>query len=533
VSLLLLLACGEAPEAERASPFVPLDELRLARRLSLDIRGVLPSAEELETAEASGAGSLVDGWMRDPRFEEHLADAFAEDWMLHTDRMRVDASEFGLSEEETWAYTRAFGDEPARLMARIVAEDRPWSEIVTGDTTVANDMLASLVPLDLVDGDDTRDWREARYLDGRPPLGVLATSGLWLRFPTTIFNYNRGRAAAIGRLLLCHDVLARPVPFAAAEGTSTEELAEAVASQSGCIACHAGLDPLASALFGFYPYEDLDGTELVTYHPDREVSGAELTGAAPGYFGTRLDGVAQLGDLVASDPRFPMCTARRTAERLWARPTDLDDLPELVGLRDTLQADDRYRPLLQAVLATPEYRAGGLVDGADEAAGDRYRPIRFVSPLTLRSAIEEATGFRWTWEGWDELDSDHTGYRLLLGGADGDLVRQPHYGPSVSRALVLRRLAQAAARTVVEADLAADPGARRLFSDLDLEDPSAAALDAELDALHLRLLATRPDPDRRAALRELWTGVRDAADTRTAWASVVTSLLRDPEFWTY
>ena len=54
----------------------------------------------------------------------------------------------------------------------------------------------------------------ARYTDGRPAAGVLATNGLWWRYTTTDSNMNRTRAAAISRLLLCEDFMARPVSFA-------------------------------------------------------------------------------------------------------------------------------------------------------------------------------------------------------------------------------------------------------------------------------------------------------------------------------
>jgi len=530
--LAALGACAPEPEAA-ASPFVPLEPRRLARRVSIDLRGVAPTLEELETAEASGVDALVDQWLYDPRFEGRIADVYAEAWSLHSDQLRITPAEFGFGDDETYAFRRAFEDEPARLAARIVAEDRPWTDIVTADTTMANDLLASMVDVEWVDPAETGEWREARYLDGRPPLGVLATAGLWVRYPTTLFNYNRGRAAVLSQLLLCHDVLGRPVPFAATEGSSNEELAAAIGSQTGCVACHAGLDPLASALFGFYPYEDKDGTEIVTYHPERERAGVLYTGVEPAWAGTPVDGVAALGPLIASDPRFPMCTARRAAEQLWGRTTDLHDTAEVVALRDTLQAEGRYRSLLAAVIATPEYRAGALVADATAEQLERHRTVRLQSPLTLRSTVEDLTGFHWTWSGWDELDSDETGYRLLLGGADGDLVRVPSYRPSLSRTLVLRRLAQTAARTVVDADLAAPSGDRRLFSGLDLLDPTDAELDAELGRLSLRVLATDPDEARLGELRQVYQDVAAVSDPPTAWASVVSLLLRDPEFWTY
>ena len=49
--ILIMLACAGSPGSESAG-VVPLSSTRLARRISLDLRGELPSAEELDRVEA-------------------------------------------------------------------------------------------------------------------------------------------------------------------------------------------------------------------------------------------------------------------------------------------------------------------------------------------------------------------------------------------------------------------------------------------------------------------------------------------------
>jgi hypothetical protein len=537
-----ILSCAQPEQVEAAapSPFVSLDATRLARRVSIDLRGRLPTLDELTEGEAEGGlDALVARWMGEPAFEEHLAVALAERWMLHLDELRVDPSEFGLDDDEDlYPLTRAVGDEAPRLIARIVASDRPWSEIVTADFTMANATLADIVQIEWIEADEGQVWREARYTDGRPAGGVLMSSGLWLRHHTTLFNYNRGRAAAIGRLLLCYDYLARPVAFTALADNSTEGINEAVATDTSCQACHATLDPLASTLFGFYPFEDKDGTELMVYHPERERFGETYFGAAPGYFGTDVEAAAQLGQLVASDPRFGICAARQAAEQFWGRSTDNDDLLVLGGLRDVLaDSGEDYKAMLRAVIATEEYRAGALTTAATEEQLDRYRTVRLMSPNTLAAVVEELTGFRWDVDGWDELDSDHTGYRALLGGADGDVVRRTNLYPAAPRTLAIRRLAQLAAAQAVNADLSRAQAERRLFgttaADPLVLEPGSAAFAAEVGVLQTRLLATEPSDSQIAALEELYSSVLEAEGAQAAWTSIVTVLLRDPDFWSY
>ena len=537
--LLLLLGCPTEPSHDsEASVFVALEPARLARRISIDLRGTLPTHAELDVAvQPGGVDRLIDAWLVDDRLEAHMVDVFAEAWQLRLDVLRVEFDEFGVGLGRQYEITRAFGDEPAHLIANVIATNQPFTSIVTTDVTMANALLGELLPIEWVQPDDGAEWRPARYTDGRPPNGVLATSGMWLRYHTTIFNFNRGRAAAMARLLLCVDIAARPVMFGTTVDESTEGLQEAVSTDPGCLACHAALDPLAGTLWGFWPYEDRDLGELVNYHPEREALSAESTGVEPAYFGTPVVAAAQLGQMVAEDPRFAMCAARRTAERMWGRTTDGADEADVEQLRDRLIESWNYKALLRAILASEEYRAGGVVPGASQADLDRVNPLRLLSPNTLASLIEDLTGFRWRYRTWDQLDSDDSGYRLLLGGADGDSVRSSSLQPSLSRSLVIRRLAQSAAAAALATDLTASRTDRRLVGtttdDLLGLRPGSAAFDAELEELHLLLFAAPPDDVERAAEAELFTTVLAASDAEGAWASLLAVLLRDPNLWTY
>jgi hypothetical protein len=540
-----LLACTlavDSPDQPQAEVMtVLLEGQPLARRMSLDLRGVVPSIAEMDRVEAEGVDPLVKEWLHGPMFEAHLVDTFAEDWLLRVDELRVDESEFGLDEGE-YAFTRALGDEPARLMARVAAEDRPFTEIVTADWTMVNSVLLQIEPVVLSDpGDpplDASEWREARYDDGRPAGGVLMTSGLWLRYPTTLFNFNRARAAVLAKYLLCYDFLARPVHFDGITATTGEAIQAATQSEPSCLACHSGLDPLASTLFGFWPFEDKDGTELITYHPERERYGETELGLVPAYFGTPVDAAGQLGPLVARDPRFEMCVVTRAATRFWGRPPTDAEAAEMVELRGEFEANDlRYTGLIGAILRTDAYRVGGLTELADEATVEATRTRRLMSPLTMASAVEGLTGFRWTFEGWDQFDSDESGYRMLLGGADGASVRTPNHQPTVSRTLVIRRLAEAAASFVVDHDVGVDPDARRLVGTTEPDVlglvAGSEALSAELAAIHYAILARRPSEAELGELNLLWATVAPDFGAGVAFATVVGLLIRDPEFWSY
>ncbi|HND33839.1 MAG TPA: DUF1549 domain-containing protein, partial [Myxococcota bacterium] len=95
---LLLAACEveKTPEpavfstelrADDDAPLLPLAAPRLARRISLDLRGVLPTVAELDRVEADPAAldGLVDQWLADPRLEARMVHLLSERWHTKVD----------------------------------------------------------------------------------------------------------------------------------------------------------------------------------------------------------------------------------------------------------------------------------------------------------------------------------------------------------------------------------------------------------------------------------------------------------------
>ena len=411
-------------------------------------------------------------------------------------------------------------------MARVVVEDRPWTEVVTTDQTMANELLASIWPLEREPGEG---WQPARYTDGRPAVGVLASNGLWWRYYTTVSNYNRGRVAAISELLVCTDFLSRPVSLAQGPAiTDTEALADALRDDPYCLSCHASIDPAAAALFGFWVANEYNRDEVDNYHPEREPQGAERLGVEPAWFGQPLAGLHELGPAIAADSRFASCAARSAAEMLWRREADVTgpDAAVLAQLREVyLAGGQRLKPVLAAVTDTPAYRAGAL-DTDDPGRLEAELTHRLIAPQLLDTLLQDLTGFSWTLQGFEQLRNDESGYRVLGGGVDGDYVTRAQKVPSLSQVALQERVAEAAAGLAVQRDLAGDAQAPGLV-EAGLEGP---ALEAHLAQLHWRLLATRPDAERLDGLVELFLDVRDLEDEEQAWKTLLVVLLRDPEF---
>lgn len=531
--LALLAACTTEPTDDSAQPaveLVPLEAPRLLRRISLDLRGKLPTTDELDRVEANPEEieAITASYLDDDNFEDRLVSLLAERWHTVLDDYEVDSGDYPeLSLFDADAFAHAVGEEPLRLIARVVAKDRPYSEIVTADYSMAHHLVGRVWPVDYPEG--ASGWQEVHYTDGRPAAGVLATNGFYWRYVTNISNKSRGRVAAISRLLLCTDMLGRPVEFQRSQSLDPEE---AIRTEPTCITCHATVDPMAASMFGFWWTIQYNPYEMESYHPERERLGEELLGTTPAYYGTPMGGLVDLGWYIANDARFNHCAAESYAEQLWRRPSTIDDYSTLETLRVHFEDQGTHpRALLLEVLATDQYRAGGFTDDASDTTRQREVVERLISPNQQRLIYADLAGLDWRQVNYVALENDVYGYRVLGGGVDGYSVTSPQDMPGLTWELVNERFAQAAAEVLVGRELGT--GAPQVLTVGADARPGEAAFDDQLRALHWRLFGVRADDAWVVSTGALWTAVYDLEGESSAWEAVLESMFRDPLFVSY
>jgi hypothetical protein len=415
----------------------------------------------------------------------------------------------------------------------VVASDLPYTDIVTVDWTMANELLGQVFPIDRPDGE--AGWVPSTYTDGRPPAGVLVTNGLWWRYISPLGNFQRARSNAILELLVCQEIMVRPVTFTTTLSLGNENANDLVREDDSCLSCHATLEPLAATLFGFHNQDDQSALEMASYHPERESLGPDKLQVEPAWFGTPIDGLEDLGVAIALDGRFVDCGVKTMTEVLLRRRVEHRDEALLREVREAfVNGDLRMSQAIVAITDSDTYRAGALTDDAsdDDLAVERTRRILVASQL--RSLVLDLSGFAWIAHDTDQLDSDVNGYRVLAGGVDGVAATGPQQEPGLTWTLVTRRLAQAVGRQIASDDLSPDATPQVLIGVTVEMVPGEEVFDAALAALHWRLLAVRPTDADLADLSALWQDVHDVNGApQDAWASVVSVLLRDPEFLAY
>jgi len=515
----------------------PVDPVALAARASLDLRGTRPSADDLRRVEADPAvyTELVDTYLQDERFPDRVGDLFAETTLTRTAAWDV-VPPAELSGEDDKAETRAFlrdvGDEAPEFMARIARDDLPYTDLVTGDWAVTTDILAPYWPVEYPEG--ATGWQVSRYTDDRPAAGLLTANGLWWRYTSTTENANRGRANAVARIFVCHDIVQNEAAFDADLNLlDAAAMLHATRNVPSCISCHSVIDPIGSYLFGFFNISLESGVEAATYHTENEQLWRSYTTVEPAFYGKPGNSIWDLGQQIAEDPRFLRCGAKRTYEGL-LRHTETMEEREAVDehLAAFVEGDLTLRSLYGSIVNDPRYRPGeDLLPGST--------PIKQLGPEQMETAVADLTGFVWTQSGFPMLRDNTDGVHMLAGGVDGQLATLPSTSPSPTILLVMERLAEGGAATVVAAELGQARADRVLFTELDPDqgpDADPTAFNAQLRSLALRITSRdyAADDEEILALEDLWSQLYElTANPTAAWTGVVTALLRSPDFLLY
>lgn len=546
--VLLLLSCGGETPAVRPDPtgasFEVVDRARLLQRASMVLRGTRPSLEEYARLEADPEAFelLVDELLASQRFGATVRQ-LATEWLELDQAPDVYPAGFpAVGELEgmgTHELNTSVIEAAGRLAEHIVMNDRPWTELVTADYTLADRVVATVWGLGY--DHDAGGWQVTAYTDGRPAAGVLSDGWLFTRMPSTEGNRHRERASLIADALICHDYPGRPVVIPADVDLASEEaIANAVESNPVCQSCHHSLDPLASFFAVHYALripEAVTSYPLVQYTPEA-TAGFE----PPSWYGVPAADLAELGGLIADDPRFSACAVRRFYSELMH--VRVDDVPiEVVQhFERDFRTDFDVRTLVRAIVLSDAFAARFVVAGTTPSGLDTPDVgLRRATPQQLDSMLDELTGYRWLAVVPFDLGSGPVGevplmrdplwgYRTLGGGPNGFDTTTHLRTVDPTTLLVLDALAQRAARHVVEHDT--DPETARLLTVPGARDGEPSAVREQLRQLHLRLYGERLASDDPEIDRALQSFDAEAAPSR-AWAVTLTALLSDPRMLLY
>ena len=330
---------GEDVTPVAITPQTLFDTVRMApwrktlRRAALIFAGRNPTAEEYAAAQGGAAAlrATIRGLMTGPEFHEFLIRG-ANDRLL-TDRgdgLLIDNHKFVDFTRENYRLLEAWhasGDEkdsrvhgvwggrvdygvrqaPLELIAYVVQNDLPYTEVLTADYIMANPWAAKAYGAStrFDDPDDVHEFKPSRivsyYREGEgfeheydpvigatriidpgtlitdyPHAGILNTTMFLRRYPTTPTNRNRARSR-----WTYYNFLGLDIEKSASRTTDPEALADTdnpTLLNPACTVCHRILDPVAGAFqnygdVGFYKdqWGGIDSLDEFYKRPTEEI----------------------------------------------------------------------------------------------------------------------------------------------------------------------------------------------------------------------------------------------------------------------
>lgn len=509
-----------------------MDNVALLRRVSLQLIGRLPTADEIATVQ-NGDDSAFDGvvtnMMNEPGFYAWLRSAFndllltdfylndynqrALDTINDQDYPNIDTykGHDGRTDDQAAAEPHidlALAREPVELMAWIVRNGHSFGEVTSANYTVVNPYLAMIYNATLLngasfDGDPTNDddeWLPATVTNAAgtpiPHAGVLS-SPMWLnRHNTSPTNRSRGRARRVMVDFLNTDILkiaVRPV-----DASTAGSVVNPTMNDQLCIGCHSNIDPIAGNFLGWndsnyehYEPAGADGDK------DGNTAGWYTDMRPPGFEGDTLPkdlwpgALNYLGTKVAGDARFAPAMVSLAYRSLMGRDalefpkdTTAADFGALYQSYNTQQkalsdiatnvtnANFDFKQAILGVIHTPYYKASNLsADVADTGTVSDFGDGRLLTPETLNRKVKAIFGV--PWRAPYDWANDHTYFndtdtRVLYGGIDSENVLTRATTPNGIMANMSFRIANDVACLAVPWDFYQDPSQRLLFGDFDL-----------------------------------------------------------------
>ena len=616
---------AENPGEYNAPPFFEgvtmLSPQRLLRRVTLSLVGRLPSNEEVATLEQGGLGvmdSILDRVMREDAFYVRLKEGFNDIFLTigiednaetllsyeHFEHTRGWTEKHDLNhvpeadrQKARWkladVYRQALLREPLELIAHIVRNDRPFSELATADYIMVSPYTArgygifEEIKGQFKNPDDPFEYVPARLkaLKDRsgkvqetqtglyPHAGFLSMFHYLRRYPTTETNRNRLRARMFYQHFLGVDVMQLAPRVTDAAAVSAKYKIPTMQA-ADCVVCHATIDPVAG-LFQDFNMEGHLGPRKDGWYTDMFGPGFEGEDLPPQ---ERWRAPQWLGERAVKDPRYPAAMVEHVYFILLGRkvlqaPDDIDD-PMFSARRRAYRAQRRMieeiaaqfaragfnlKLAFKAIILSEFYRADGLSAVADHpqrrAELDDVGLVRLVTPEQLDRKLKAIFGVPWS-----RLDGD---FKILYGGIDSLTVTERNADPSGAMGAIQRIMANDVACNHVARDFRLEPDQRLLFPGIEpdlipINEASNRKIRKAIVFLHQRLLGKEHPPEHPEIDRtfQLFTGIiadakaqksyepretyfcggresfrtEDPHYTIRAWRGVVTYLLRQHDF---
>ncbi|PCJ22472.1 MAG: hypothetical protein COA96_14420 [SAR86 cluster bacterium] len=443
----------------------------------------------------------------------------------------------------------ALADEPLELIAHVVTNERPYTEVITADYIMVNPYSAAIYGGNVVfdDPTDTTEWREGEITEyyrcticnpnsplsswtiptDYPHAGILNSPAFLARFPSTATNRNRARSRWAYYFFLGVDIEGLSERTTDQSALSDEN--NPTLNNENCTVCHTTMDPVAGS---FQNYNN-DGLYKARPGGNHSLPGSYTNNPSSGYlngdtwysdmlgpgFGLLLapnsnNSIQWLAQEFIQDPRFGLGTVNFWYPAIIGRdPYDLPENQEDSDYQSKLVAYNAEQNLMQTT--ANNFIAGSAGNGTynlkdmlvDLVMSDHFRSNsvaeitdaqavelkevgtgKLLTPEQLNRKLIDVTGFEWAYGRTNALAAV---YGLVYGGIDSFGITDRATELTTLMSTVVTAMANETSCPIVSNDFSKPAGSRKLFVDVELTSlptTSSSAIRSTIQHLHSQLL---------------------------------------------
>ncbi|MFO0804355.1 MAG: DUF1592 domain-containing protein [Gemmataceae bacterium] len=337
----------------------PLPDLALASRLSYFIWAGPPDAELLALAKANKLHepetlrSQIRRMVKDPKVSRFALEFFGQ-WFGHRDFLTQESVNRMAFPAFDDALKAAMFEEPTRLIAHLIQNDKPILDLLNGDSTMVNAKLAKHYGLPFTGGSD--DWQVVNGMRATGRGGVLGMAVFLTKNsqPQRTSPVKRG-FWVVHKVLGEHipppppDVAVLPAKESDTNGKTIRELLKLHVADEKCARCHVRFDPVGLAMEGFDPIGRTRTKDLAGRAIDNVVSLSN---------GKTSKGVPEFGDYLAKTRQadFTRTLCHKFLGYALGRSLQLSDQPLLNEMQAKLEKSEyKMSAIIELVATSPQF----------------------------------------------------------------------------------------------------------------------------------------------------------------------------------
>ncbi len=451
--------------------------------------------------------------------------------------------------------TSALIREPLELIARVVMNDRPYTEILTANYIMVNPYSAAIYGgnVTFTNATDENEWREGKITEyyrcnncGGPsptstyniptvyPHAGLLNSPMFLgRFPSTETNRNRARARWVYYFFLGVDI--EGLGERTTDPAALADLNNPTMNNPNCTVCHNIMDPVAGAFQNYGDdgrYRDQPtGYDALPRSYKRVSNGLYKVGdrwyadvLQPGFAQALApsspdESLQWLGQQFAKDSRFGFgainfwypAVMGKHAMPAPENPEDSTYVAQTMAYaaEQALMQDVanefmvnthgngafNLKDLLVDLAMSKQFRAvsANSLTSLQEVELEDVGVDKLLTPEQLNRKLQQTTGLSWSYGTTSSLGET---YRLIYGGIDSLGITRRATEMTTLMSTVVATMANETSCAIVAKDFAIPRAQRKLFIDVELTNiptTSSTAIRTNIQRLHSVLLGETLD----------------------------------------